>query len=154
MKKCFRCGEEKPLSEYYKHPKMADGHLNKCKECAKSDSRKRGSDPEYERKRNKLPHRVEARKAYAKTEAGRLAANRSKRKYCANNPRKRKAHSAVSNAIRDGKLERGTECEVCKATEKLHAHHDDYAKFLDIRWLCVACHKAWHLVNGEAKNPF
>jgi hypothetical protein len=38
-KQCFKCGEIKPLTEYYKHPKMADGHLGKCKSCTKNDTK-------------------------------------------------------------------------------------------------------------------
>lgn len=37
MKICFKCKEEKELNDFYKHPRMNDGHLGKCKSCTKKD---------------------------------------------------------------------------------------------------------------------
>lgn len=150
-KKCFKCGDIKPLSDFYKHPQMGDGHLNKCKECSKKDSRERGYSPEYERARANLPHRVKARADYAKTEAGKEAITRGKKKYTEKYPIKRKAINMVNNAVRDGRLFRES-CETCGSNKNVHAHHDDYAKPLNVRWLCAAHHRAWHDKNGEGLN--
>lgn len=37
MKKCTKCGEQKPLSEFYKQKITIDGLAYKCKSCSNSD---------------------------------------------------------------------------------------------------------------------
>ena len=48
---CFRCKVEQSLDNFYKHSQMGDGHLNKCKSCAKKDVKqdyeKKIADPSF-----------------------------------------------------------------------------------------------------------
>jgi hypothetical protein len=53
------------------------------------------------------------------------------------------ANSAVSNAKVSGKL-KVQPCEACGSTYKVEAHHTDYSKPLDVRWLCRKHHLAEH----------
>lgn len=146
MKRCFKCGEEKPRSEFYAHKQMADGLLGKCKECTKADSaanfaRKMATDPIFQI--------VEGARQRAKSERQRREGTaspvkpESTRAWRKRNPEKVRAHSAVARAIRSGRLVRGP-CEKCGTTEAIHAHHDDYGKPLEVRWLCPAHHSYTH----------
>jgi hypothetical protein len=157
MKICFKCGVEKPLSEFYRHPMMADGHLGKCKECNKADVRaNRAARSEYyrdyDRARANRPDRVEARRSYAE----RLAAAKTpklrkvrknlilcKREWMARNADKHAAHVILGNAVRDGRVIKGP-CERCGSTTRIHGHHDDYGKPLKVRWLCPKHHGEVH----------
>lgn len=40
-KRCFKCGQILPISAFYAHPQMRDGHLNKCKSCTRKDVHER-----------------------------------------------------------------------------------------------------------------
>ena len=137
-KKCFKCGEVKTLSAFYKHPRMADGHVNKCKECNKTDV--------TENRILKIDHY---------REYDRVRGNRQGYIYCKEYrkkfPKKYRAHQMVRYAIKSGSLH-PEPCIECQRTEGAHAHHGDYEKPLNIRWLCPPCHKQWHVKNGEGKN--
>ena len=48
------------------------------------------------------------------------------------------AHGRTKTAIKAGKLVRQP-CRSCGALPT-QAHHNDYARPLDVRWLCSRCH--------------
>ena len=142
MKTCFKCNKELPLDMFYKHPAMKDGRVNKCKDCNKKDVREnRAANIEYYR---------EYDVARAKTKERRELSVKQCRRYRELNKVKHAAHVLVSNAVRDKRLIKDTECQECgKSDVALHGHHDDYTKPLEVRWLCPACHAAWHKEHGE-----
>jgi hypothetical protein len=143
---CKHCNTEKPDGDFYASSK------SKCKECIKSAVRSHREQNiekirEYDKQRGNQPHRVEARKKYIKTEAGKQAKKKAIDAYKKRQPMVYASHVITGNAIRDGKLIQASNCSACNSTEKIEGHHDDYTKPLDVRWLCEKCHKQWHREN-------
>jgi hypothetical protein len=57
-----------------------------------------------------------------------------------------KARSSLNHYLRDNHLDRKP-CEICG--EIAEAHHDDYSKPLDVKWLCFSHHRQHHYSNPE-----
>lgn len=68
---------------------------------------------------------------------------RYRRRFLAKSPHKARVHRITQSAIRSGRLIPAP-CETCGATDRIHAHHDNYRKPLSVRWLCQPCHNRHH----------
>lgn len=138
-KQCFKCKKTLPLDSFYKHPQMADGRVNKCKECNKKDVRENRDA------------RIDYYRDYDRARGPRHD-NEYLKNYRKMNPIKNRARSLVNYAKKLGHLT-VMPCEVCGETKHVMAHHCDYAKPLDVMWLCGAHHSEWHKhnepINGD-----
>jgi hypothetical protein len=117
-RRCPRCGEEKPRDAYgirVNHGKAVP--LPYCKPCH-------------------VAYHAEWRQGKGK-ERFTIANRATKARY----PEREKARRIASAARRRGNLTRGV-CEIggaaCGPTE---AHHDDYSKPLEVRWVCRTHHR-------------
>lgn len=134
VKTCFKCSVEKPITDFYVHPQMGDGRLNKCKECTKRDVQKNYQDNidyyrEYDRQRFRdSPKRQRQLRGLFETRT----------------TRQKKAHNMLSNAIRDGKVAKAEACWCCGSTRNIEGHHVHYDMPLDVVWLCRSCHCKAH----------
>lgn len=135
LKTCFKCKVEKPCTDFYKHRMMADGYIGKCKDCNKLDvqenyAKRREQYSDYDARRYQEPERHKD-------------ALEQSRNYKIRNPEKYRAHMAVGNAIKSGKLVRQP-CEKCGTEIRVQAHHEDYSKPLDVMWFCFQHHREHH----------
>lgn len=117
---------------------MGDGLLGKCKDCTRKDVRSH-------REKN-----IERIREYDRKRGNRCTAE-YQRQYRKRFPKKTSARRKIAYRIRNGSLN-PKPCEVCGTMEFIHAHHDDYDKPLEVRWLCAAHHHQWHAKHGEATN--
>ena len=129
-KKCFKCERVLPVENFYRHPRMTGGRVGKCKTCNKAD---------VTENRNK---RIDYYREY---DRARGAHGGSGNKQPAN---KTRAWNMIQRAVAAGKIKRPEFCERCGSSRYIHAHHDDYAKPLDVLFLCAVCHKARHKELG------
>ena len=130
---CTECSQALPITEFYKHPQMGDGYLNQCKGCKRAYQRDRHHrkmlDPEWRAKERARSRKKMKGKAQKRDKV------------------KRSAHTAVSNAVRDGRLTAPDQCEQCGhdfSHFRREAHHNDYDKPLEVEWLCSICHGKRH----------
>jgi hypothetical protein len=99
VKQCFKCGELKELTEFYKHKQMGDGHLNKCIPCTKEDVHKNYSK-NSEDKSYIERERARGRRKYHRLYTGTAKANNERNiKYHYLYPEKKKAN-VVSQRVK------------------------------------------------------
>lgn len=113
------------------------GECDRCKRAAYMREWWRALSPE--RKREYLDRRQELRgEKIRERDRERWYPGRKKPRA----PEKRRAQWTVANALRDKRLFRQP-CEVC-GEEEVQAHHSDYSRPLDVRWLCRKHHMELH----------
>ena len=56
----------------------------------------------------------------------------------------RKEHVVVNKAVRSSEIIKPLFCTRCWNVGVLHGHHTDYARALDVIWLCPKCHGMEH----------
>jgi hypothetical protein len=146
-KACRVCGTVKSEEDFHLAPQSRDGRSNRCKACQSDYFRQYSATHRnqiaevqarwYDRNRERI---IERQRAYYFD--NREAAGDARRRWCDANPEKILADSVARRAIESGKIEKQP-CGQC-GNPKAEAHHDDYTKPLDVRWLCRRCHRRHH----------
>jgi hypothetical protein len=138
MKKCSKCKIEKRFSEFYRNKAISDGFSHYCKKCFDlANGKSRKNNPDRPTPPSWLPA---SQKVYRDNHPEMVREKTSK--WVANNPHKKASHIVVAQALYSGSLKK-LPCENC-GMERVDAHHEDYTKPLDVRWLCRKHHKARH----------
>lgn len=150
-KYCPKCGKYKSFIDFGKQTKNKDGLYPYCKACKKEENRKyrlKNSEQIKVAKRKLYQDNIEYyRQYYREYQSGPY--REYWYKYMKEHPELSKAHQEVATALKKGLIKKSP-CEIC-GDKIVEAHHDDYTKPLDVRWLCKKCHMKWHRLN-KAKH--
>ena len=134
LRSCSKCLEVKPLAQFhrdYSHP-HSHGYQRTCKNCQRI-------------------YRTEWRHANGiKGRAAQGVTYQTLKEWRQRNPEKARAHTKVAYALKKGKLKK----QDCHCGRPGEAHHDDYSKPLEVRWLCRQHHREWHRAHPEVETMF
>lgn len=115
-KTCFNCKQSKPSTEFNRSFHRRNGLAPYCKECAKE--KRREYDASDLKKASRDASRLKLRERV-------------------------NARAMVSWHVKTGNIEKQP-CSICGEKASV-AHHEDYAKPLDVVWLCRPHHAARHV---------
>lgn len=131
------------------------GECDRCKAAARSRKWYQGKTPE-ERRELRAGRDIEAsrerdRRRFHEDPARRAYVSERARAWRKKNPEAARAQAALSYALKSGALGRGSQCDQAddSCCGELSAHHDDYSKPLEVRWLCRSHHSRYHAEHGS-----
>jgi len=165
-KRCPKCQEDKPLSEFGPSTRNPQRLRPRCHPCESATTiafqktpkgrivkirawRKREanlqSDESIRRRRNATNR--ERRRADPREKAkDRANAAKMRKRY----PERIRSRQILGIAVRTGFIKKPISCERCNIVTRLHGHHTEgYDAPLKVAWLCAECHGKEH--RGRAR---
>ena len=163
LKICSKCHTEQPAAPEFFPPRKEsrDGFDSWCRACHRAaGARYRAAHLDATCAacaRWRAMHPEAARAAGARYRAAHPKVVRAnKARWYKVHPKAAKAHHAASWAVQSGRLTCPDICERCgKSTHSFDKHHPDYARPLDVVFLCRSCHKKVHVAgsHGCGRHP-
>lgn len=160
MKQCSKCKEWKDFSEFYKASSKKSGYASWCKKCTSEKHKTYDRSQVLKRYNGSEKGRI-ARSQYEKTEKGRNAKKRYRQSeigkeierknsatYKVRHPDRAKAHYAVKDAVKMGRIPaaRILICDTCGEKASHYHHYKGYERkhWFDIIPVCRQCHADIH----------
>ncbi len=143
-----------PIKHRLSQKKYRAANLEKCRERERLwRIRNRGNRGRYAflvRRWKEQNHEYVLKYAREWRKKNQAERNSYLKKWRDRNHQKMLAHSAVERALVSGKLVKPKRCQSCGKKSPVDGHHADYAKRLEVRWLCRRCHNNIH--HGGEKH--
>ena len=154
-KLCELCGQTKPIERFVLNKSAKSGYGVWCKPCrnARHEQQRRTTAglraSALRSQRYFKSHRESERlRSKAGRTAEKMARDADKRR--THEPFKERARRALREAVRYGKIDKPGSCSTCGWEGRVHGHHEDYNRPLEVQWLCSICHGTLHRKHALA----